>query len=204
MYLKNRYAFIKSRYSLTDIAHDILLKTVANIINKCTLIELESYDNELNHIFTCKECNNLSHVSEDIQNNQRSLLLIQDTSKQLFDSLDIYAPYLLGYNRFISSETKDVIKSLFSISSPPRELVEEHVKVGIKALKIRRKEAESRKVDREIFEGCERLLTLYKELCQLIFFHLSLQILYGISFPSRLVFLLIQRSVYPFRRVFPL
>jgi hypothetical protein len=103
-------------------------------------------------------------VPLESRNNQKLLLLSEDTSKELFDLIDIFSYYVLGSNRFISGEAKDVIRSLLSISRPPREIVELHVQQGTQGLEIRRKQFESLGTENGIINGCEETLKLFREL----------------------------------------
>jgi hypothetical protein len=144
-----------------------LLKIVANTVNRCTLNELENYENELKREFACTHCNEQLPVPLESRNNQKLLLLSEDTSKELFDLIDVFSYHALGPNRFISSEAKNVIRSLLSISHPPREIVELHVQQGTHGLEIRRKQFETlglENLENGIIDGCEEILKLFREL----------------------------------------
>ena len=152
--LKTSYAYIISKFSPNDSANDLLLKTFANMIDKYTLMELESLGNEINHYFSCKDCGHELPVSKEIQDDQKSALILIESCRQMFEFIKQHAPLIFADNSFISKETRNVISSLFSICNPPKEFLE----VLIKA------EAETEHPTNENSNRHNQVLSFYREL----------------------------------------
>lgn len=128
--LKSRYIFIVSKFTLNNTQQDYLLKTIANMINECTLMELESLKNEVNHHFTCEDCGHELSVSQTIRDQQRSAFVLIESAKEVFEYIDKNAATIFTQNRFILDEKKGVLSSIFYIYNPPRHLLEQHIKEG--------------------------------------------------------------------------
>lgn len=94
--LKMRYAFIISKFSPNDSAQEHLLKTIANMICRCILIDLESLGNEAIHSLTCKNCGHDRHMPQETLDKQKVGLMLAESSAEIFQFIDRYAKIFIG------------------------------------------------------------------------------------------------------------